>query len=83
MSRYKSIFVKTQEAPKANKWTLPQSVDGDQLALDVQMAIEEHEILGYRLVSTESIIASVPKSGTYFRTSIGVLLVFEKPKARI
>ncbi|MEO1435232.1 MAG: hypothetical protein AAFV80_06815 [Bacteroidota bacterium] len=78
MGRYKTVFVERQEGPKPNKFTLGPSVDGDQLAIDIQITLDEYEALGYQLFSTESVMGSVPKSGAYIKTTIGVVLIFER-----
>lgn len=78
MSKYKTVFLPKVSLPAKNKFTLPTSVDGFQLAIDAQICIEEYEALGYELFSSESILASEPKSGSYWRTTIGMLMIFKK-----
>lgn len=78
MARYKTVFIERQEGPKPNKFTFGASIDGAQMAIDIQITLDEYEALGYRLFSTESVMGSVPKSGSYIKTTIGVILIFEQ-----
>ncbi len=76
-SIYKTIFVDAHKGKKTSVWKPPTLIDGPQLARDVQAAIVELEMEGYRLFKMESVMGNVMHGGAHKSKTEGMLLVFE------
>lgn len=72
-SKYKTLFVEVQQLGRGLKFK--SSVNGDQLARDVQATVEAMERKGFVLFSIEA-ISGYRSQG--YSTTEGVLLVFKK-----
>lgn len=80
-SKYKTIYIHTEKASKESIWRLGPTVNGDQLARDVQAAIESMELDEYKLYSVTPIVATITReAGDTVPTTEGVMLIFEKEK---
>ncbi|MEM7102666.1 MAG: hypothetical protein AAF502_05975 [Bacteroidota bacterium] len=77
-SEYRTIFVPTHPAKKESVFKLVETVDGSQLARDVQAMIEEMEFKGYELKFMNPVNSSVPWKGSYRTGSSGMLMVFKR-----
>jgi hypothetical protein len=79
MLEYKTVFIPI-DSPKSNAWTGKiEEVNGDAVSRDLQAAINEKVLEGYRLHSMEGMSSTIIVSGMYPTTfTSGFMLIFEK-----
>jgi hypothetical protein len=82
MIEYKTVFIPI-DSPKSSSWTGKiEELNGDAVSRDLQAAINEKILEGYRLHSLEGISSTVIVSGMYPTTfTSGFMLIFEKANA--
>ena len=72
-TNYKTMFIETVALGKGMKFK--STVNGDQLARDVQAAIEEMESKGFALNMMNPVISY---KGSGYNTTEGMLMVFRR-----
>lgn len=72
-SKYRTVFIETVNVGKGMKFKL--SVNGDQLARDMQASIEEMEIKGFEVLSTTPVSGF---SGAGINSMLGMMILYKK-----
>jgi hypothetical protein len=79
MSEYKTAFIPI-DSPKSSSWTGKiEELNGDAVSRDLQAAINEKVLEGYRVHSVEAINSTIIVSGMYPTTfTSGFIVIFER-----
>ncbi len=76
-NRYKTVFIPSQ-LEKSSVWTAELMVNGDAFSRDIQAAIDEMQLNGFKLLSLEIVTSTKNSSGGMAVFSSGAILIFEK-----